>query len=88
MSLHEHMDTCLMFHSLRTRNGYGVWYSMGQHCTWWNFTARLWIRLYRQVHGLVVEIYIYSLLCTITTYTIYMCATLVRAHSQQFSVIW
>jgi len=56
MSLHKHLDACLMFHSLPTRNGYGVWYSMGQHCAWWNFTAKLWIRLYRQVHGLVVEI--------------------------------
>jgi len=40
-SVHEHLDAefdvtnCMYIPlSLLTRNGYGVWYSMGQHCTW------------------------------------------------------
>ena len=41
--------------SLPARTGYGVWYSMGQHCTWWIFTAKLWSWLYRQVHTQAVE---------------------------------
>ena len=67
--------------SLPARTGYGVWYSMGQHCTWWIFTAKLWSWLYRQVHTQAVECCIIFVYYLINASIVHLPATYVFPHN-------